>query len=146
MKKTIIAVAILSSAIATYAQDNREPLIDRSLVYDVINICGILLVIYLISAFILQLLRQNFEYRLKTKIIEEGTAENIVSQLVQADKKDPGNTILQWFFVLASIAVGFTIMHFTQPFGLHSLAIMAFSVAAGFGGYYYFTRRKKIDK
>jgi hypothetical protein len=143
MKKTIIAVAILTSTFAAFAQDNREPLVDRSLVFSVVNICAIILVIYLISSFILQLIRQNFDYRLKSKILEKGTAENIVNQLVKPDEKDQGNTILQWFFVLAGIAVGFTIMHFTEPFGLHSLAIMAFSVAAGFGGHYYFSRRNK---
>jgi FtsH-binding integral membrane protein len=143
MKKTLIALAILSSTIAAYAQDTHEPLIDRSLVFSVINICTIILVIYLISSFILQLLRQNFDYRLKNKILEKGTAENIVSQLMQPDKKDSRNTLLQWFCTLMGIAIGFTIMNFTQPFGLHSLAIMAFSVAAGLGAYYYFSRRNK---
>jgi hypothetical protein len=41
------------------------------------------------------------------------------------------------------IAIGFMIMTFTQPYGLHSLAIMAFSVAAGLGIYYLFIRRTK---
>jgi hypothetical protein len=28
-----------------------------------------------------------------------------------------------------------------MPFGIHSLAILALSVAAGFGAYYYFSRQ-----
>ncbi len=143
MKKTIIALAILTGTVASYAQDNHEPLIDRSLINDVLSLCGVVLVIYLVTAFILQLLRQNFDYRLKTKIIEKGTAEDIVSQLVQPEKKLPGNAILQWFWTLIGIAIGFTWMHFTRPFGLHSLAIMAFSVAAGLGGYFIFSRNNK---
>jgi FtsH-binding integral membrane protein len=143
MKKAIIAAAILTSAIAANAQDKQEPLIDRELVFDMVHLCAVVLVIYLISSFILQLIRQNLDYRLKSKIVEKETAENIVGQLVQSDKTNPANTILQWFCTLMGIAIGFMIMTFTQPYGLHSLAIMAFSVAAGLGIYYLFIRRTK---
>ena len=143
MKKTILALLILTSAVAAYAQEAPGPLIDRGLVFDTVNMCGIILVIYLISAFILQMLRQNFDYRLKSKIVEKGTDEHIVDKLVQPEKKDNLNTVLQWFCTLTGIAIGFLIMTFTQPFGLHSLAIMAFSVAAGLGVYYFFSKRSK---
>ena len=143
MKKAILAAAILSSTIVANAQDKQEPLIDRELVFDVVHICAVVLIIYLISSFILQLIRQNLDYRLKSKIIEKQTDEHVVGQLVPADKTNPVNSILQWFCTLLGIAIGFLIMTFTQPFGLHSLAIMAFSVAAGLGIYYLFTRRNK---
>jgi FtsH-binding integral membrane protein len=143
MKKAIIAAAILTSTIAANAQDKQEPLIDRELVFDMVHICAVVLVIYLISSFILQLIRQNLDYRLKSKIIEKQTDENVVAQLVPADKTNPVNSILQWFCTLMGVAIGFLVMTFTQPFGLHSLAIMAFSVAAGLGIYYLFTRRNK---
>jgi len=143
MKKTVLALAILTSTVAAYAQDGHEPLIDRGLVFDTINICGIVLVIYLISAFILQLFRQNLDYRLKSKIVEKGTAENIVSQLIQPDKKDPRNMILQWLCTLSGIGLGFILMMVTRPIGLHSFAIMALCVVAGLGAYYFFTRPNK---
>jgi FtsH-binding integral membrane protein len=143
MKKAIIAAAILTSTIAANAQDKQEPLIDRELVFDLVHICAVVLIIYLISSFILQLIRQNLDYRLKSKIIEKQPNENVVAQLVPADKTNSVNTVLQWFCTLVGIAIGFMIMTFTQPFGLHSLAIMAFSVAAGLGIYYLFTRRNK---
>ena len=143
MKKAIIAAAILTSTIVANAEDKQEPLITREVIFDLVHICAVVLIIYLISSFILQLIRQNLDYRLKSKIIEKGTAENVVGQLMPADKTNPVNTILQWFCTLVGIAIGFMIMTFTQPFGLHSLAIMAFSVAAGLGIYYLFTRRNK---
>jgi hypothetical protein len=143
MKKAIIAAAILTSTFVANAQDKQEPLIDRELVFDVVHICAVVLIIYLVSSFILQLIRQNLDYRLKSKIIEKQTDENVVAQLVPADKTNPVNSILQWFCTLMGVAIGFLIMTFTQPFGLHSLAIMAFSVAAGLGIYYFFTRRNK---
>ncbi len=143
MKKAIIAAAMLTSTIVANAEDKQEPLITREVIFDLVHICAVVLIIYLISSFILQLIRQNLDYRLKSKIIEKETAENIVGQLIQSDKTNPVNSILQWFCTLVGIAIGFTIMTFTQPFGLHSLAIMAFSVAAGLGIYYLFTRRNK---
>jgi FtsH-binding integral membrane protein len=143
MKKTLLALAILTSTVTAYAQDAHEPLIDRGLVFDMVNLCGIVLVIYLISAFILQLFRQNLDYRLKSKIVEKGTAENIISQLIQPDKKDPRNMILQWLCTLSGIGLGFILMMVTRPIGLHSLAIMAFCVVAGLGAYYFFTRPNK---
>jgi FtsH-binding integral membrane protein len=143
MKKAIIAAAMLTSTIVANAQDKQEPLIDRELIFDLVHICAVVLIIYLVSSFILQLIRQNLDYRLKSKIIEKETAENVVGQLMPADKTNPSNTILQWFCTLVGVAIGFMVMTFTQPFGLHSLAIMAFSVAAGLGIYYFFTRRNK---
>jgi hypothetical protein len=143
MKKTLLALIILTGTVAAYAQDGHEPLIDRGLVFDLVNMCGIVLVIYLISAFILQLFRQNLDYRLKSKIVEKGTPENIVNQLIQPDKKDSRNMILQWLCTLAGIGVGFILMMVTEPIGLHSLAIMALCVMAGLGAYYYFTRPNK---
>lgn len=142
MKKTILALAILASSIAAFAEDDHGPLIDRGLIFDVVNMCGIILVIYLISSFILQLLRQNFDYRLKSKIVEKGTDEHLVDKLIQPEKKDTRNTVLQWFCTLMGIAIGFLIMNFTHP-GLPSLSIMAFSVAAGLGVYYILSRRSK---
>ena len=143
MKKTLLALVILTSTVAAYAEDGYEPLIDRGLVFDMVNICGIVLVIYLISAFILQLFRQNLDYRLKSKMLEKGTAENIVSQLIQPEKKDPRNMILQWLCTLSGIGLGFILMVITRPIGLHSLAIMAFCVVAGLGAYYFSTRPNK---
>ena len=141
MKKTITAVVILLSSFAARAEDSFDPFKDRGLIFDITNIIAVLAVIYMISSFILQIIRQNFDYRIKSKVIEKGTSENIVHQLVQPNKKDPRNTLVQWFFVLGGIGLGFTIINFTQPFGLHSLAIMAFCIAGGFAGSYFFTRR-----
>jgi hypothetical protein len=143
MKKAFIVIAALGGSIVAYGQDKAEPIIDRGLIFDLVHICAVMLIIYLISSFILQLLRQNFDFRLKSKIIERQTEEHIVSQLVQSDRINPLNSVLQWICALISVGVGFALINLTQPFGLHSLAIMAFSVAAGLGVYYYLAKRAK---
>ncbi|MHA4811447.1 hypothetical protein ACX0G9_25325 [Flavitalea flava] len=143
MKKIIIGAAILFTSTAAFAQEDKAPLVDRSLLFDILNICAIVTVIYLISNWILQMMKHNLDYRLKSKILEKDTAENIVVQLVRPPKKDNenGKAFLQWTFILAGIGAGFTLINFSRPYGVHSLAIMAFSIAAGFAGNYYASRR-----
>ena len=146
MKKIITFSAILLTTLAAHAEQTDppfEPFKDRQFIFDMLNIMAVLSVIYLLSNFILQIIRQSIDYRLKNRILDKGTPENIVTQLVKADKKESGQTALQWFFVLGGIALGFTILHFIDSFGLHSLAIMAFCIAAGFAGSYYFTRQPR---
>jgi FtsH-binding integral membrane protein len=141
MKKALLVIAILGGSIMAYAQDKPEPLVSRELIFDVIHICTVVLIIYLISSFIIQLVRRNFDFRLKSRILEKQPGEEIVSQLVQPDKTNPRQTLLQWICALLGIGAGFLLMHFNQPFGLQSLAIMAFCVAGGLGLYFILTKR-----
>jgi hypothetical protein len=143
MKKALIIIAALTGSIAVYAQDKPEPLINREFIFDLIHIMAVLLVIYLISSFILQLVRSNFDFRLRSKMLERQTDEPIVSQLIKSDKVNPLNTVLQWICALVAVGIGFLIIEMTEPFGLHSLAIMAFSIAAGLIVYYWFAKRTK---
>lgn len=143
MKKLFVTLSAIAFALSSNAQDNNnfEPFKDRQFIFDTVNICAILLVIYLLSNFILRIIRQSLDFKLRNKIIDKETSEPIVAQILQPEsKKEKRSYLLQWFFILAAIGMGFAIMNITKPFGLHSLAIMAFSIAAGFGGYYFFTR------
>jgi F0F1-type ATP synthase assembly protein I len=143
MKKALIVIVALGGSIVAYAQDKPEPLINRELIFDLIHVIMFILVVYLISSFILQLVRQNLDFRLKSKILDRQTEEPIVSQLVQPDRINPLNTLLQWICTLIGVGIGFALIAHTQPFGLHSLAIMAFSVAAGLGVYYFIAKGAK---
>jgi len=142
MKKLFVTIPAITAALAASAQDNNfDPFKDRQFIFDSFNICAVLLVIYLLSNFILRIIKQSLEFKLKNKIIDKGTGEPVVAQLLQPEtSKEKRNYLLQWFFILAAIGLGFGIMSLSRPFGLHSLAIMAFCIAAGFGGYYFFTR------
>ena len=145
MKKLLITISAITAVASANAQDNNfEPLKNRQFIFDSMNICAVLLVIYLLSNFILRIIKQSLDFKLKNKIIDKGTGEPVVAQLLQPESnKEKRNYLLQWFFVLAAIGLGFSIMSLSRPFGLHSLAIMAFSIAAGFGGYYFFTRETR---
>lgn len=133
----------LGGSMVVYAQDKPEPLVNRELIFDLVHICTVLLVIYMISSFILQLVRNNFDFRLKSKIVDRQTDQQIVSQIVQPDKPAPFNSILQWICALVAVGIGFLIIGATEPYGLHSLAIMALCVAAGLTVYYFIAKRPK---
>ena len=142
MKKFITTASICCIAFALQAQDNNfDPLKDRQLYFDILNICAVLAVMYVVSTFIMQVLRHHYNYRIKNRMLDKGTEENIVRQLLQPEKKENKNDTLQWFCMMAAIGAGLILVSLTRPFGLHSLAILAFSMAAGFGAYYYFTRQ-----
>lgn len=142
MKKLLLSLTVISTSLAANAQENIfEPLKDRQFIFDCLNICSILFVIYMLSSFILRLVKQSLEHKLKSKIIEKETSEPIVAQILQPESRNEKRKyLLQWFFIMAAIGIGFMIVSLSRPFGLHSLAIMALSIAAGFGTYYYFTR------
>jgi hypothetical protein len=143
MKKIRLTVIVSMLAFAARAQDhvNFNPFKDRDFLFDGLHISAMLIAIYLIASFILQIFRAGMTARLKNRMLDKGTEENIVKELLQPDKKENRNYILQWFFIMVAIGVAFLLLMLTSPFGLHSLAIIAFSIAAGFGAYYYFTRQ-----
>jgi hypothetical protein len=145
MKRLLTTASLLCLAIAVQAQpqDVFDPLKDRQLYFDILNICGVLTAVYLIASLLMQLLKQHYSYRIKNRMLDKGTEENIVRQLLQPDTNKNKNVYLLWFCMLAGIGAGLTLVSLIRPFGLHSLAILAFSMAAGFGAYYYFTREKE---
>jgi hypothetical protein len=143
MKKISVTVLVLCFSIAAQAQEAPfDPFRDRQVFFDCSQILAVLAVIYLVSSFIVQMVRQYYTFRIKNRILDRGTEENIVRQLIQPEKKENRNYILLWFFMLAALGVGIISISLTRPFGLHSFAILAFSMAAGFGAYYYFTRQE----
>lgn len=135
--------AALGASTIAYAQDKPEPLINREFIFDVVHIIAVLLIIYLVSSFILQLVRFSLDYQLKNKLVERNTDENIVGQIVREDKATPLNTVMQWICTLFSVGVGFVLIVIARPGGLLSLAIMAFCVAGGLGLYFLYAKRSK---
>jgi len=143
MKKISITafISLITFGAQAQSQENFDPFKDREFIFDALHICAIIIVIYLISSFILQAIKAAMTTRIKNRILDKGTEENIVRELLRPEKKDNMKDILQWFFMLVAVGVGLLLVKIILPFGLHSLAILALSIAAGFGGYYYFSRQ-----
>ena len=129
-------------AFAANAQDQHfDPLQDRELYFDALHIGSTIAVIYLLSHFILQLVKNHLGHRLKARIIDKQVPELIVEQLLIPEKKERGQVFLQWCALLAAIAVGLMLIRVTLPFGLHSLAILAACIAGGCAFAYYLSRK-----
>jgi hypothetical protein len=144
MKRLISTASVIFLTLAAAAQDkeNFDPLKDRQLYFDTLNICAVLAGMYVISAFIQGLVKQYYGFRIKNRMLDKGTEENIVRHILQPDKKQNRASTLQWFCMLAAIGCGLMLVSWIRPFGLISLATLAFSVAAGFGAYYYFSKER----
>jgi hypothetical protein len=72
--------------------------------------------------------------------VEKGISENIASSILQTNPKEDRNINIKWFAILAGLGTALTIINFTLPLGIHSLAIMAFCIASSFLGYFFFIK------
>jgi drug/metabolite transporter (DMT)-like permease len=146
MKRITTIAMIMLASIAANAQNVQEEskaIIDKDFMRELLTNSGVLLGIFLFTTFFLTIIRTFLDSKLKNKLIEKGASETIVSQLLQPLKKDSKLEPIKWFCVLAGIGIGLTFINLFQPLGLHSLAIMSFSLAASFLGYYFFTRNSE---
>jgi hypothetical protein len=92
-------------------------------------------------AFILAIMKRYLDHRLKNKIVDKGLPENIAASILQNNPHENRNSNIKWFSLLAGVGAGLIIVNYTQPLGIHSLAIMSFSISASFLGYYFFIRQ-----
>lgn len=147
MKKISVTVfiSLISYVAQAQSQENFDPFKDRDFIFDALHICSIIVVIYLISSFILQAIKTAMTSRIKNRILDKSPEENIVRELLRPEKKENKNYILQWFFMLFAVGLGLLLVKIVSPFGLHSLAILALSIAAGFGAYYYFSKQTEKE-
>jgi hypothetical protein len=143
MKRITTIAAIMLASFAANAQivQDDKAIIDKDFMRELLTNCGVLLGLFLISTFFLTLFRTYLDSKLKNKLIDKGASENVVTQLLQPLKKDSKLEPLKWFSILAGIGLGLSLIGAFQPLGIHSLAIMSFSLAAGFLAYYFFSKK-----
>lgn len=147
MKKITSFASLLFFSMGAFAQNNAEaprPIIDNDFMRELLTTSGVLIGLFLVSSFFLNLIRSFLDGKLKGRLIERGASEDVVNQLLQPLKTESKLEPLKWFSILAGIGLGLLLIDAFQPLGIHSLAIMAFSLAAGFLSYYLLT--KKAEK
>lgn len=130
-------MAVIITPFAVSAQNNNS----LSVPENVFNAVASIFTAGIFMLFILALLKRILDNRLKNKIIDKGIPENIVSSILQTNPKEDRNSNIKWFAILTGLGIGLTIINYTLPLGFHSLAIMAFSIAASFLGYYLFAKK-----
>lgn len=134
MKKFITVFACLSIPAALLADDGYYENMEK------FRIISTILVLILFMVFIMTLIQRFMDYRVKNKIVEKGISEELANSILSSGPVENGNANFKWFTLLAGLGLGLTIIYYTQPLGIHSMAIMAFALSASFLGYYLFTR------
>jgi hypothetical protein len=110
---------------------------------EVFKISATIFFVGIIMVFMLVVLKRMLEFRLKNKIIDKGVSESVISSILKPNTTEEGSANIKWFSIFAAIGIGLTIINYALPLGVHSLAIMSFSIAAGFLGYHLFLKRSK---
>lgn len=139
MKKTLSLALVLVSPFVVSAQDGNLTEFDR----DTFNVCATIFVVGLFMIFILTTLKRILDHRLKNKILERGITDSVALSILQTNPNENRNINIKWFAILAGIGAGLTLVNFTRPLGIHSLAIMAFCIAISFLGYFYFLKQSE---
>ncbi len=143
MKQVIIiaTVLLLPFGVNAWQDSTLQEIADVPL--GVIGIPAVILALYLILTFILTFAKSIMDNRLKARMIEKGVSDKVVEQLLQPDGKDVKGQAMKSFLLLSGIGLGLSIINFFRPIGIHSIAIMSFSIALSFLGYYYFLKRSE---
>jgi hypothetical protein len=138
MKKIVLpAIPILAPFLSLAQRDNGMPNAE-----DVFNTIASIAVVALLMAFILVIMKRVMDNRLKNKIIEKGIPDFVTLPLFQSTAPDQRSVTIKWALLLAGLGAAFTIIHYTLPLGIHSLAILAFCLSASFLCYYLFLKKE----
>ena len=128
---TMAVVASLVAKADDFGLDGRE----------VFRVMATIFIIGMFMYFILTIMKRLLENKLKNKIVDKGVPDNIAHSILDTKTTEQGNHAnVKWFAILAGIGIGLMGVRFTEPIGIHSLAIMAFSISLSFLGYYLYTR------
>lgn len=140
LKKIVTTGTVFSALSVSWGQDSSSA---QRMTFneDVFNVCATIFLVIVVMIFILSILRRMLEYRIKNKIADKGISESVASSILQPNTKEDGAINIKWFFILAGMGVGLTIINYTLPLGIHSMAIMSFSIALSFLGYHYYLKR-----
>lgn len=136
MKKIMSLLAVIAAPIVANAQDFNSNQFNP----EVFRTIAIIFTMALIMLFIIIVIKRILDYRIRYKILSKEIPENVAASILQISPKEDKNSNIKWFALLMGFGAGLTIVYYTQPIGIHSVAIMAFCFAASFLGYFFFLR------
>jgi len=145
MKKLLAGAIIFFTPFVLHAQDDLRLGDGINIGAEYVRIITAIFVLYLMITFIITIIKSILDFRLKSKMVDKGVSDKVVEQFLQPQNKDAKTQAIKAFLILAGIGVGLTAINFTSPIGIHSFAIMAFSIALSFLGYFYFIKRSEAD-
>jgi len=140
MKKIYLTLLLFPAALGANAQGNTNLMNDSANLKEFVSDIVILLMIFMVTSFILTLIRLLLDNGLKKKMVEMGTPETVVSQLMTTGKNEVKNS-LKWFCTLCGIAAGLGIIGFYHLSDIYALMVIAFCLAIGFLGHFLLASR-----
>jgi hypothetical protein len=99
---------------------------------DVYRVSVMILLIIIGISFILTVIRTFLDHKLKNKMLDKGISETLVASFLQKDSDNAKHTSMKWVFILIASGIGLFITNQYLPLGLHSIGVMAISIAVGF--------------
>ena len=117
------------------------PFLDGSALELVRRVFVPLVGLFLLCNFVLAAIKLVLNYLLKKQLVAAATSESIVERLLPRPQ-DEQNKVMKWVALLLSTGTGLALCNRYLPWGLHSVIILLFSTAVGFGAYYLFLRRQ----
>jgi hypothetical protein len=144
MKKITVIIVALFASVAVKAQDTQRPynmFYDRQLMNDLVRTVSVLSVFLLIAIVLITLVRKRLDFVLKSKMIDKGVSESLAAQFLDTSKKNNKTVTIKWFTILCGIGTGLALIQMFQPYGVHSLTIMVFCIAASFLGFYFYLKQ-----
>lgn len=154
MKKLILSSIGFSSSILVMAQEktNGNPAVSQTDVSQRImgqggqnldlDIIMPVLVIGLLVYMTITVIKYFLEYRLKNKIIDRGVSEQLSASILENSGKSKYDEAMKFAILLCGIGLGLIITYYTLPLHIHSLAVMAFSIAASYLGYFFYLKNQ----
>jgi hypothetical protein len=150
MKKIMICIISISTAINVVAQtaENNspnttpvalEPIVDTSLAGIIFPILFISFLVFILLSIVKYLL----EYRLANRIIDKGMPEQLSAFFYSKKDENKLDGSMKIAILFCGLGAGLFFTHVTAPVGIHSLAIMAFSIGLSYLAYSYFLQKQK---
>jgi hypothetical protein len=155
MKKQILTSILSSASLFVFAQEKPNqisvpppPRMEHNLVGSVrqdflIESLTPLIAMGLLVFFTITLVKYILEHRLKNKIIDRGISEELATSLLEKNQHNKTDDAIKSAILLFGMGMGLVICYYTSPLNLHSLAIMAISIALSYLVYYFYLKSQK---
>lgn len=137
MKKIYTTIAALLTVLVAGAQPD-DKFSDGALKFESLHIFAAFANIALFASAIYIFVKLLLDNRIKNKLLDKGAPDDLAVQLLQPAFKNDKTITIKWVCILTGLGTGLLIANYTQPLGIHSLAIMCLSLAASLLGYYIF--------
>jgi hypothetical protein len=115
-----------------------EPAFER-----ITAVLSVILVVYIVAAFVLAITRLVLDTWLKNKLIGKAVPEEVMLKILRSERKGLLLDALKWGIIFTGTGIGLIIAVLFPPIGIHTLAIMCFALAASFLVYYLIVKRSE---